>query len=247
MTQRDPKPALSIHNIRCFLAFRVFFNARFYYPVFTVLFLDFGLTLEQFALLNVVWAAAIVIWELPSGALADVVGRRMLLVLASALMVVEMALLCVAPLGRPALLFVLFFLNRVLSGMAEALASGADEALAYDSLKSEGDVAEWGRVLEKQIRLQSIGFMVAMSVGAAVYDPALMQRLAVLLGVSVTLTQQQTLRLPVFLTLGTAILTLMTSLRMREVLVKKDKKRSAGDDWKGAFVGAVKITLQAGR
>ena len=29
-------------NIRFFLAFRVLFNARFYYPVFTILFLDFG-------------------------------------------------------------------------------------------------------------------------------------------------------------------------------------------------------------
>jgi len=30
-----------------FIAFRIFFNAGFYYPVFTILFLDFGLTLER--------------------------------------------------------------------------------------------------------------------------------------------------------------------------------------------------------
>ena len=71
----------------------MFFNARFYYPVFTVLFLDFGLTLEQFALLNVVWAGTIVVLEVPSGALADTLGRRKLLVSAGVLMVVEMALL----------------------------------------------------------------------------------------------------------------------------------------------------------
>ena len=51
-----------------FIAFRVFFNARFYYPVFTVLFLDFGLSLSQFAVLNAVWAASIVLCEVPSGA-----------------------------------------------------------------------------------------------------------------------------------------------------------------------------------
>ena len=35
-------------NVRLFIAFRIFFNCRFYYPVFTILFLDFGLTLDQF-------------------------------------------------------------------------------------------------------------------------------------------------------------------------------------------------------
>ena len=242
-----PKPALSIHNIRCFIAFRVFFNARFYYPVFTILFLDFGLTLEQFALLNVVWAAAIVIWEVPSGALADVVGRRTMLVLASVFMVFEMGLLCFAPLGRPALLLAVFFLNRVLSGMAEASASGADEALAYDSLKSTGNADDWGRVLEKQLRFQSIGFMVAMSVGAAVYDPTLMQRLAGLLGVDVALTQQHTLRFPVFLTLIMAILSLMTTLRMREAPLRKENSGSTKDVWKAAVVTGAKVTFQAGR
>ncbi|MGD8213114.1 MAG: hypothetical protein PVF32_24840, partial [Desulfobacterales bacterium] len=74
------KPALAIRNVRLFIAFRVCFNARFYYPVFTILFLDFGLTLEQFALLNAAWAASIVLLEVPSGALADTIGRRNLLV-----------------------------------------------------------------------------------------------------------------------------------------------------------------------
>ena len=55
------KSPFAIRNVRLFIAFRLFFNARFYYPVFTILFLDFGLTLEQFALLNAAWAAAIVL------------------------------------------------------------------------------------------------------------------------------------------------------------------------------------------
>ena len=97
MTDFGKKPPFSIHNIRLFISFRVFFNARFYYPVFTILFLDFGLTLEQFALLNAVWAASIVLLEVPSGALADIIGRRNLLVFAGVLMVTEMLLLCFVP------------------------------------------------------------------------------------------------------------------------------------------------------
>jgi len=45
--------------------------------------------------------------------------------------------------GNPQLVFAAFLLNRILSGLAEALASGADEALAYDSLKMEGRAADW--------------------------------------------------------------------------------------------------------
>ena len=42
----------AIPNIRRFLAFRLLFGVRFYYPVFAILFLDFGLTVGQFAVLN---------------------------------------------------------------------------------------------------------------------------------------------------------------------------------------------------
>ena len=52
MTEKNPSSPFAIRNVRRFIAFRVCFNARFYYPVFAVLFLDFGLTLEQFPLLN---------------------------------------------------------------------------------------------------------------------------------------------------------------------------------------------------
>ncbi len=156
--ETESKSPFAISNIRLFIAFRIFFTARFYYPIFTILFLDFGLSLEQFALLNVAWAASIVVCEVPSGALADIVGRRNLLVTTGILMVIEMTILCFVPLGNPELLFALFLLNRVIGGAA---ASGADEALAYDSLKEEGDINDWGHVLNLRMRFQSIAFIVA--------------------------------------------------------------------------------------
>ena len=51
--------AAADRNVGLFVAFRVLFNARFYYPVFMVMFLDYGITVEEFALLNAIWAAAI--------------------------------------------------------------------------------------------------------------------------------------------------------------------------------------------
>ena len=240
------KSPFAIGNIRLFIAFRVFFNARFYYPVFTILFLDFGLTLEQFALLNAAWAASIVLLEVPSGALADTIGRRNLLVVTGTLMVIEIALLCFVPLGDADLLFGVFLVNRVLSGAAEAAASGADEALAYDTLKSEGDVRDWPRVLEKQMRIQSLAYVGAMSIGAAVYDPALMQRLANAIGIDLNLTQISTLRFPLYLTFVMAVMTLLTTLRFKEEMPPVQSGSNPSGHYRVSILQAFKLTLQAG-
>lgn len=238
----------TIRNVRLFIAFKVFFNARFYYPVFTILFLDFGLTMAQFALLNAIWAATIVLAEVPSGALADIVGRRKLMVWAGAVMVVEILLLCVVPRGNPGLLFGVFVLNRILSGLAEASASGADEAIAYDALKAAGLQAQWGRVLATSIRLQSFGFIVAMTLGAVVYDPAFMQKTADWLGLNIMFTRDTTLRLPLYLTLVMAFLVLLAALRMEETDNSLNSDVEHPDGKRGIPAReAFAMTIRAGR
>ena len=201
------------------------------------------MTLEQFALLNAAWAATIVLLEVPSGALADTVGRRNLLVFTGILMVIEMMLLCFAPRGNTQLLFPIFLVNRILSGAAEASASGADEAIAYDSLQAEGDIGDWPRVLEKQMWARSSAFIIAMSLGAAVYDPDLMQRVVDFLGLNIQLNQNITLRIPPLLTLAMAFLTLITALRMRESGDHSRQKRVARGS---STTDALKLTLAAG-
>jgi MFS family permease len=226
-------------NLPLFIAFRVLFNARWYYPVMAVLFLDLGLSIEQYALLNVAWAAAIVGLEVPSGALADALGRRRLVIFAAGLMVVEMAVFAFAPRGNATLLFALFLLNRVLSGAAEACASGADEALAYDSLVAEGRGGEWPQVLERLMRWQSVGFFGAMMLGAAVYDATLVQRVIDALGLPWVVTREMTMRFPVYLTLGNALLALLVAVNLREPARVEERKTSAGATWRA--------TVAAGR
>ena len=199
-------------NIPLFIAFRVFFNTRFYYPVLGVLFLDLGLTLEQYALLNSVWAATILLFEIPSGAIADLIGRRLMVVLAGALMVAEMSVFAFAPPGP--WLFPLLILNRILSGTAEACASGADEALAYDSLGADDRDVRWRDVLTRLMRWSSGSFFVAMIVGALAFDPHVVGPGLRFLGFEDA--APATTRWPVYLTLGTSIPALCCALAMRE-------------------------------
>jgi len=207
---------LGVPNIRRFIAFRVFFNARFYYPIFLILFLDMGLKMEHFFMLNALWAASIVLLEVPSGAFADTFGRANLVRLAGVCMVVEMAIICFVPLGEPGLLILAFGLNRVISGAAEALASGADEALAYDSLKQIGREDEWPRALDLLMRIQSGGFLAAMLIGAAVYDEQFLNSALKFLGLPANLAGETTMRFPLYLTLATSCLALYAALRMAE-------------------------------
>ena len=161
-------------------------------------------------------------------------------------MVIEIALLCFVPLGKPGLLFAIFLINRILSGAAEAAASGADEAIAYDTLKKDGDVRDWPRVLEKQMRMQSIAYIGAMSLGAAVYDPELMQRLVNALGLNVHLTQDITLRFPLYLTFMMAIMTLLTTLRLQEERPTTKPECDPSENCGKSIIQAFKLTLQAG-
>ncbi|MBU14138.1 MAG: MFS transporter [Gammaproteobacteria bacterium] len=215
-------------NIRRFIIFRLFYTARFYYPIFTILFLDYGLTLEQFAILNMVWAVSIVLAEVPSGALADIVGRKRLLIFAALLMVIEMALIVFAPIGASSLLFLMFLGNRICSGLSEAAASGADEALAYDSLKALGREDEWARVLERTTFVVSIGFFTTMILGAFAYDPAIVNRMLALLNTFWQLPDTLVIRLPVILTLLTACVVLVTAMGFYDLDAKADSGADQG-------------------
>ncbi len=207
----DPTADRADRNWRRFVWFRVLFNARFYYPVLAVLFLDLGLSATQYTLLNFAWALAIVAVDLPAGVLADRIGRRPLVVAAAGSMVVEMILLCLAPRHGGNTLFLCCLANRLLSGAAEGMASGADEALVFDSLAERGREKEWPRVLDQVMRWQSLGFVVAMLVGGAVYDPAFVNRIA-----GTHFAQGTTLRFPIYLNLLSAVATFFVALGLRE-------------------------------
>lgn len=238
-----PSP-FRIKNIRLFIAFRVLFNARFYYPVFTILFLDYGLTIEQFSILNTVWAITIVCAEVPSGALADLLGRKRLLILTSLLMIVELSVIAFVPIANMSIVFWAFLVNRVLSGLAEAMASGADEAIAYDSLIAEGIPQHWPRVLSVQMRAKALAGVVSTTLGAMVYDPSMVNRFAALFGFQPELSQQATMRFPVYLTLVLALLAFWTTVQMREVDEDAQEKSEVtlATIWQAGL-----LTLQAGR
>jgi MFS family permease len=243
----EPRPALTDadRNWRRFVLFRVLFNSRFYYPVLAVLFLDLGLSATEYTLLNFAWALAIVFTDVPAGVLADRIGRKPLVVAASIFMVLEMILLSAAPINGGIVLLLCCLANRILSGMAEGMASGADEALVFDSLAERERSGEWPKVLEQVMRWQGVGMVIAMLVGGAVYDHAFISRIFSDVGIAWQPTKDAAIRFPVYLNLITAIITLVTALGLREPKVKTKNVAPESGDSLGAEVTAWHIARNA--
>jgi MFS family permease len=151
----------------------------------------------------------------PSGALADLIGRRRLVVTGAALMVVEMLLLVVVPVPSAWVLPVLAA-NRIVSGAAEAFISGADEALAFESLAACGRTGEWPRVLERLLRASGIVTIIGMVTGSLVYDPGMLNTIVSRVGLAGGFTRLDTFRLPIWLTLASALGAFAAAMAMRE-------------------------------
>lgn len=237
------KEILQIRNVRSFLIFRSSYFARFYYPVFTLLYLDYGLTLSQFAMLNVVWAATIVLAEVPSGAFADTLGRKKLVVLSSVVMFIEIAMIAFVPTGNLTIVFFVFLINRVLSGLAMALASGADEALAYDTLKEQGKEDVWPQVLQIQLRIaSSVGILVTL-IGAAMYDVNFMASVSNFLGLDAPEKTQDIMRIPVYATLFVALIAFYAAINMEE----DNSALPAHESKLATTIASLKLTLNTGK
>src|SRR5262245_10144409 len=91
-----------------------------------------GITLHQVFLLNAWFFLCNFLLEVPTGTVADFLGRKWSLALGSAVAFLGVLLYASAPRIE------VFVAAEAILAVAYTLHSGADEALAYDSLKADG-------------------------------------------------------------------------------------------------------------
>lgn len=111
------------------------------FPVYALFFVEHGLSGAEISSLFVVWSVTTFVLEVPSGAWADVVPRRRLLV-ASALV---SGLGYAVWMGVPS--YAGFLAGFVLWGASAALASGTFEAFVYDELDAAGEPHRYAQVV----------------------------------------------------------------------------------------------------
>lgn len=99
-------------------------------PIIVVFFQDNGLNMQQIFTLKAISAVTIVVMEIPSGYMADRLGRRMTLVLGALLNFAGFLAYSMAH-G-----FGMFIVAELFIGLSMSFISGADSAMLYDSLQS---------------------------------------------------------------------------------------------------------------
>ncbi len=101
-------------------------------PVYVLYFRHYQINLFQIALLAAIFEASILIFEMPTGLVADTYGRKISVILSALVSVISGIFFIFFPI-----LFG-FIIAGILNGLGETLRSGALEAWLVDSLKHEG-------------------------------------------------------------------------------------------------------------
>ncbi|MEU1277998.1 MFS transporter [Streptomyces sp. NPDC005805] len=133
------------------------------YPLYALLFADHGLTTAEISSLFALWSLAGLVLEVPSGVLADVLSRRLLLIAGPLLTATGFTLWFTVPS------YGTFAAGFVLWGVGGALRSGAYEALAHDELERLGAASRYARVMGRA----TAWAMVAVAVSTAAAAPVL--------------------------------------------------------------------------
>nr|WP_054811639.1 MFS transporter [Nocardia arizonensis] len=133
------------------------------YALYALLFADHGLSTAQISLLLAMWSVTAFLLEVPSGAWADTVSRRAMLILSAVLMATGFTVWTLAPS------FVGFGVGFVVWGVASALESGTFEALVYDELTAAGAGKSYPRVMGYARAAQESSVVVAILAAAPLY------------------------------------------------------------------------------
>jgi MFS family permease len=134
-----------------------------FYALYAILFADHGLNAAQISSLLVIWSLTSFVLEVPSGAWADTVSRRGLLVLGALLTGAGFAAWTVFPsyLG--------FAIGFVLWGTGGALDSGTFEALLYDELTARSAACEYARVMGYARSAAELGALLGILAAAPLF------------------------------------------------------------------------------
>lgn len=159
-------------------------------PIFVLFLQDNGLSMTQIITLQVMFSIIIVVAEIPSGYLADIISRKISIIIG--LLLGFLAYVIYAQSYQ----FTGFLLAEMILGFGSSFLSGADSALLYDTLGAlnrEGEYKKYqGFVLSAENFSESIasilgGFLAVISLRLPFY----IQALVMLLGLIVALTLKE--------------------------------------------------------
>jgi len=178
------------------------FSAMFV-PIVFLIWESVDLSFNQMLLTQGIFALSILIFEIPSGAIADVLGRKKTLLVSHLTTTISIFLFSIA------YTFEAFLVSEIIWGFAIAMYSGTDRALMFESLEQEGQKEQFSQIVGKGQTLMFLS-SAAFTVLGGFLGPALM------------------LRLPIYLaTVGAASKTVMTFLVTEPDAIRAESPKQA--------------------
>ena len=127
----------------------------------TLFMIDRGLSTVEWNLANAAYSAGMVLFEIPTGVVADTVGRRASYLLS--VVILFFGTLGMLFFGHDLLTFAAF---NLLMGLGYTFASGALEAWVVDALRHHGFKGELSRIFSRNGMIAAILTLVATTLGA---------------------------------------------------------------------------------
>jgi len=154
---------------------------------------DNGLDLSQISVLKAIYSVSIVVLEIPSGYLADILGRKKTLIIGSLLGFLGF---CTYSISYG---FIGFLIAEIILGFGQSLISGADSAMLFDTLDEMDRKDEYvkyeGRIISLGNLSETIaGVLGGLLVGISLRFPYIVQTGVAFLAIPASLTLYEPLR-----------------------------------------------------
>ena len=158
---------------------------RFFIPVLALFYIASQVTLEQFALIMGVFSLSILILEIPTGALGDLLGKKKTLLLSRFMYIIEIFLIAFFN-G-----FWIFFIAKIISGIGVSLSSGTSSAMLFDTLKRQKREDKYKEISGNMGVITNISMAFVFIIGAFLFSispklPAIVSLPFIILGFILT-------------------------------------------------------------
>ena len=146
-------------NVKTYYMYSTFAELLILGPILVLFLIAKGLSFTEIMVLQSISAVAVVLFEVPTGAVADKIGRKESILLGALLWALSLGFYVVGTN------FLMFILAEVTFSLGASFKSGADNALIYDSLKVMGREKEFqsieGKARSFALYAQAVGSIIA--------------------------------------------------------------------------------------
>jgi MFS family permease len=137
---------------------------RFFIPVLALFYVASQVTLGQFGFIMGVFSLSILLFEIPTGAMGDLIGRRNTLLISRFMYMIEISLIAFFN-G-----FWIFLIAKIISGIGVSLASGTGQAMLYDTLKTQRRKDKYKKISGSIGMISNISMAVVFITGAFLFS-----------------------------------------------------------------------------